>query len=188
VTRWLNETEQRAWRAYLEVIRLLLPRLDRQLTRDSGLTMADYEILVRLSEADDRRMRMSEMSARTLMSRSRLSHQIGRMEAQDLVRRETCADDRRGSYAVLTEHGMAVLEAAAPGHAEAVRASFFDGLDPAQVEGLAGAFTAMVDHLAATSDQADDVACRTWGRNDGPDLCPGAVPGDTAGDKGLAAG
>ena len=187
MTRWLNETEQRAWRAYLEVIRLLLPRLDRQLTRDSGLTMADYEILVRLSEAPDRRMRMSEMSAKTLMSRSRLSHQIGRMEAQGLVRREACADDRRGAFAIMTDRGMAVLEEAAPGHVESVRASFFDGLDASQVDGLAEAFTAMVGHLTATSDQADDVACRTWGRT-GPDLCPGREPAAAGEDEECATG
>src|SRR5438874_8641723 len=134
--RWLSGDEQRAWRAYLEATQLLFDALDRQLQRDAGLSHADYEILVRLSEARDRQMRMSELSQRTLFSRSRLSHAVARLEAAGLVRRAECPTDRRGTLAILTDHGFKVLEETAPGHVAAVREAIFDRLTPAQVAQL----------------------------------------------------
>ena len=113
--RWLSAAEQRAWRSWLAADRLLLDRLDRQLQDDAGMSHADYEILVHLSEADDDRMRMSELAERALFSRSRLSHAVSRLERLGWVAREDCATDRRGMYAVLTPTGRAALEAAAPG-------------------------------------------------------------------------
>ncbi len=104
VTTWLTEDEQRAWRIHLDVSRLLMYQLERDL-QPFGLTNNDYEILVNLSEAEDRRMRMSDLARSTLQSKSRLSHQITRMETAGLVRRENCESDRRGLYAVLTEQG-----------------------------------------------------------------------------------
>ena len=101
-TTWLTDDEQRAWRIHLDVSRLLMYQLERDL-QPFGLTNNDYEILVNLSEADDRRMRMSDLAKSTLQSKSRLSHQITRMETAGLVRRENCESDRRGLYAVLTE-------------------------------------------------------------------------------------
>src|SRR5438105_8245394 len=134
--RWLSADEQRAWRAYLEATQLLFDALDRQLQHDAGLSHTDYEILVRLSEAPDRRMRMSELSDRSLFSRSRLSHAVARLEADGLVRREVCPTDRRGTLAVLTDRGLKMLEATAPGHVTAVREAIFDRLTPAQVAQL----------------------------------------------------
>jgi len=129
-TTWLNEDEQQAWRIHLDVSRLLMHQLERDL-QPFGLTNNDYEILVNLSEAEDRRMRMSDLARATLQSKSRLSHQITRMENVDLVRRENCESDRRGLYAVLTEHGWATMGEVAPRHVASVRAHFID-LMPAQ--------------------------------------------------------
>ena len=129
-TRWLDDEEQRTWRAFLTAQRLLFDRLERQLQRDAGLPHAYYEILVRLSEAPDRTLRMSQLAESSLSSRSRLSHAVARLEAAGWVRRSACAEDRRGAFAELTAEGMAKLEEAAPGHVEAVRADLFDVLTP----------------------------------------------------------
>lgn len=94
-TRWLSDAEQCAWRTHLDVSRLLMHQLEKDL-QPFGLTNNDYEILVNLSESEDRRMRMSDLAGATLQSKSRLSHQITRMESAGLVRRENCESDRRG--------------------------------------------------------------------------------------------
>ncbi|WUC08176.1 MarR family transcriptional regulator [Nocardia sp. NBC_00565] len=119
----------------------LAAALNRQLQRDSDLTLAEYRILVLLSEAPDRSLRMSELADGVLSSRSRLTHQIRRLETQRMVRRNTCLEDGRGVLAELTEEGMRRLEAAAPGHVEAVRRNFIDLLDPAQLEIVGDVFT-----------------------------------------------
>lgn len=136
MTRWLSDTEQRHWRAYLSATHLLADRLQRDLQEKHGLSSADYEILVRLSEVPDRRLRMSELAERALSSRSRLSHQISRMERAGLVERQSCDDDRRGQWAVLTDHGWEVLVAAAPDHVEAVRQFLLDPLSEAEFASL----------------------------------------------------
>ncbi len=115
-TQWLSGAEQAAWRTSLSAVQLLNSAVDNQLQRDSGLSHADYEILVRLSEEPEHALRMSELADRALFSRSRLSHAVGRLEKSGLVRREPYPDDRRGLCAVLTERGLQTLEAAAPGH------------------------------------------------------------------------
>src|SRR6478735_11122293 len=102
-TRWLDNDEQATWRAFLTAQRLLFDRLERQLQRDAGLPHAYYEILVRLSEAPDRRLRMSALADRSQSSRSRLSHAVARLEENGWVRRESCADDKRGQVAFLTD-------------------------------------------------------------------------------------
>ncbi|MFC6542087.1 MarR family winged helix-turn-helix transcriptional regulator [Nonomuraea salmonea] len=121
--RWLSPAEQRAWRTHLAVHKLLMHRLDRELHAHS-LSLNDYEILVNLSESPGRRMRMSELADVTIQSRSRLSHQISRMEAKGLVTREDCRDDRRGTYAVLTDEGWETIQRVAlprEGRARALR-------------------------------------------------------------------
>ena len=133
-TRWLDADEQRAWRAFLTASRWLFDNLDRQLQHDSQMPHAYYEILVRLSEAPQRRLRMSQLADRAGNSRSRLSHAVSRLEQLGWVERAECADDRRGQLAVLTDEGFAALAAAAPGHVEAVRSLLFDALTPEQVE------------------------------------------------------
>src|SRR6059058_5677075 len=119
--RWLNDEEQRAWRAFVESTKVLFDALDRQLQRDADMPHAYYEILVRLSESDGRALRMSELADRTLSSRSRLSHAVARLEERGWVVREDCLTDRRGQMARLTDEGFATLAEAAPGHVNAVR-------------------------------------------------------------------
>lgn len=134
--RWLSSSEQRAWRTYIESSKLLLDALDRQLQRDADMPHAYYEILVRLSEADDRSLRMSELADRTLSSRSRLSHAVARLEERGWVIREDCPTDRRGQVARLTDAGYATLAAAAPGHVNAVREILIDSLTTEQLDQL----------------------------------------------------
>lgn len=153
-TRWLSEREQRAWRAYLDANQLLWETLDRQLQRDSGMSHADYEILVRLSEAPERTLRMSELSSRTQYSPSRLSHAMSRLEGLGWVRRRTCPSDKRGTLASLTDDGFGVLERAAHGHVSAVREAMFDALEPQQVEQLERISTAMRKRMCAGSEAA----------------------------------
>lgn len=147
MTRWLDPDQQRSWRAWISCSQLLGDRLGRDLVDATGLSMADYEILVRLSEQPERRMRMSELAQATLSSRSRLSHQIDRMEQVGLVRRETCDSDKRGLNAVMTEHGWDVLVAAAPSHVASVREHFVDVLTPQEFEALGAACAKVVARL-----------------------------------------
>ncbi|HEY9366885.1 MarR family winged helix-turn-helix transcriptional regulator [Streptomyces sp.] len=124
-TRWLTDAEQCAWRTYLDVNRMLTYQMEKDL-QPFGLTNNDYEILVNLSEAPEMRLRMSDLATATLQSKSRLSHQITRMENAGLVRRENCESDRRGLYAVLTDQGMETMRKVAPHHVESVRKHFID--------------------------------------------------------------
>ncbi|SEO22924.1 MarR family winged helix-turn-helix transcriptional regulator [Actinacidiphila rubida] len=145
---WLSEDEQRAWRVHLDVSRLLMYQLERDL-QPFGLTNNDYEILVNLSEADEHRMRMSDLARSTLQSKSRLSHQITRMEAAGLVRREDCAEDRRGLYAVLTEQGWDTMRQVAPRHVASVRAHFIDLITPEDLTSYHQAMLPVAQHLRA---------------------------------------
>lgn len=147
-TRWLNADEQRTWRAYLNSHRLLLDAIDAQLRRDSGMPHAYYEILVRLSDAENRTLRMAELADVTRVSASRLSHAIARLEERGWVRRQECPTDRRGQLAVLTDEGFAKLEATAPGHVEAVRTALFDSLDADQIRNLGEISETLARHLA----------------------------------------
>lgn len=144
--RWLTEPEQRAWRSYLAANRLLAVELEKG-HQQHGLSSSDYEVLVHLSESPEHRLRMWELAKGTLLEKSRLSHQITRMEKAGLVRRESCPGDRRGQYAVLTEQGWATIQRVAPSHVEQVRAFFIDRLRPDQVEALTEIFSPMAEDL-----------------------------------------
>ncbi|MFE6777189.1 MarR family winged helix-turn-helix transcriptional regulator [Streptomyces sp. NPDC057702] len=145
-TNWLNDEEQRAWRAHLDVSRLLMHQLERDL-QPFGLTNNDYEILVNLSESEDHRMRMSDLAAATLQSKSRLSHQITRMENAGLVRRENCESDRRGLYAVLTDRGWETMREVAPHHVASVRQHFVDLLGANGIDALYSSLAPVAEHL-----------------------------------------
>ncbi|QKW09226.1 MarR family transcriptional regulator [Streptomyces sp. NA04227] len=145
-TPWLTDAEQCAWRTHLEVNRLLMNQLEKDL-QPFGLTINDYEILVNLSESTDQRMRMSDLATATLQSKSRLSHQITRMENSGLVRRESCESDRRGLYAALTESGRETMHKVAPHHVESVRRHFIDLLTPDSLAGLRTALAPVAEHL-----------------------------------------
>jgi DNA-binding MarR family transcriptional regulator len=151
-SRWLTDEEQQAWRATVHLSQLLMRQLDRDLNAH-GLTGHDYEILVELSEAPDSRLRMTELADATSQSRSRLSHQISRMEARGLVRRDNCEGDKRGTFAVLTDAGLDAIRRVAPDHVENVRKHFIDRLTPRQLEEVRDAFTPIVDYLRKIRDR-----------------------------------
>lgn len=151
MTRWLTQDEQRAWRAFLTARTLLDSALDAQLQRDADMPHGYYEVLVRLSEAPARTLRMSELATATQSSRSRLSHAVAKLEQRGWVARRTLETDKRGQLATLTEQGAEVLRAAAPGHVEAVRRSLFDALTPAQVRQLRTIGEAVAAHLGANA-------------------------------------
>jgi DNA-binding MarR family transcriptional regulator len=133
-TRWLNADEQIAWRSFVDGFRALIDVLDRQLQAESNLPHTYFEILIPLSEAEDRTLRMSELAEAARSSRSRLSHAVARLEERGWVRRLNCPTDRRGQLAQLTDEGFAVVAAAAPGHVEAVRKYLIDRLSPEQLK------------------------------------------------------
>jgi DNA-binding MarR family transcriptional regulator len=146
-TRWLDADEQKAWRAWLYSSMLLQDQLDRELTHETGISHAYYEILVQLSEAPGRALRMSQLAERSLSSRSRLSHAVSRLEERGWVRRQVCEEDGRGQLAVLTDDGFAALEAAAPTHVEGVRRHLFDQLSPEQVAAMRDIGDTLLRHL-----------------------------------------
>ena len=143
---WLTDEEQQAWRATVQLSQMLLRQLDRDLTTH-GLNGRDYEIMVELSEAPEHRLRMTDLADATTQSRSRLSHQITRMEKRGLVRRDDCEGDKRGTFAVLTKAGFEAIERVAPYHVEQVRRHFIDQLTPHQLEEIRSAFQPVVDYL-----------------------------------------
>lgn len=145
--QWLDEREDRAWRGYRRMRRLLDLELARELTQDAGLSEADYDVLSDLSETPQGRLRLRELADRMLWSRSRLSHHLTRMQQRGLVSREECADDARGSIIALTPAGRQAIESAAPGHVAAVRRHLIDLLTPAEVEALGALTHRVVDHL-----------------------------------------
>ncbi len=146
-TRWLSEDEQCTWRAFLTAMRLLTDQLDRELQHDANIPHTYYEILVALSEAPGRRLRMNQLAEVCQSSRSRLSHAVNRLEEAGWVRREACPTDKRGALAVMTDAGFAAIEAAAPGHVEGVRRHVFDVLTPEQIRQLGEISAAIRDGL-----------------------------------------
>jgi DNA-binding MarR family transcriptional regulator len=146
--RWLSDAEQRVWREFSGAVDMLRAHVEGQLQRDSRMPHTYYEVLVVLSEAPERTLRMSDLADRCRSSRSRLSHAVARLEENGWVRRYSCPTDKRGSFASLTEHGFAALEAAAPGHVEAVREALFDALTPEQVRELGEISRAIRSRLA----------------------------------------
>lgn len=135
--RWLDREEEAFWRDFLAVNLRLLDDISADLRAESDLTMDDYEVLVHLSEAPDRRVRMSELSDMVVQSRSRLTQRIDRMVERRWVRRERCPEDGRGQYAVLTDTGFDTLAEAAPGHVASVRRHLIDRLDRDQLRAAA---------------------------------------------------
>ncbi|MFJ5048632.1 MarR family winged helix-turn-helix transcriptional regulator [Streptomyces sp. NPDC088719] len=153
--RWLTDEEQHAWRAYLHATTLLEDHLDRQLQRDAGMPHIYYGLLVQLSQAPRRRMRMTELARNAKITRSRLSHAIARLEKNGWVRREDCPSDKRGQNAVLTDDGYAMLRRSAPGHVQAVRQAMFDRLTPEQVSSLGEIMRVLATSLEPEGTDAD---------------------------------
>ncbi|HXW45825.1 MAG TPA: MarR family transcriptional regulator [Streptosporangiaceae bacterium] len=159
-TRWLTAEEQHAWRAFLTASQLLFSTVEGQLQRDAAIPHGYYEILVRLSEAPGRALRMSQLAEASTSSKSRLSHAVARLEERGWVERLDCPTDRRGQVAQLTAAGFAALEAAAPGHAEQVRRSLFDLLTAEQVQQLAAISERIIAAAHAAGETGDcPLAC-----------------------------
>lgn len=169
-TRWLTSGEQRAWRAYIAATHLLEDAIDRQLQQEAGMPHLYYSILANLSEAPDRRLRMTDLAEKSKITRSRLTYAVTRLEKDGLVRREGCPSDKRGSTAVLTDEGTATLERTAPGHVETVRSSLFDQLTEEQVGQLEAICTGIAHALEKDDARptSDDVP---WRRRSSPP-CP----------------
>ncbi|MFF4170825.1 MarR family winged helix-turn-helix transcriptional regulator [Streptomyces sp. NPDC001744] len=153
--RWLTDEEHRVWRAYLHATTLLEDHLDRQLQRDAGMPHLYYGLLVRLSQAPRRRLRMTELAKDAKITRSRLSHAVARLEKNGWVRREDCPSDKRGQFARLTDEGMEILRRNAPGHVAAVRQALFDRLSPEQVGQLGAIMRVMAEGLEPADPDAD---------------------------------
>ena len=133
-TRWLSTEELHFWRSFLDTTSRALRDIEDRLKAESNLTFDDYEVLVHLSEAPERRLAMSELSDRLIHTRNRVSQRIDRMSAKGLVRREKCAEDARRVYAVLTEKGLVTITNAAPAHVATVRELVIDRLTQSDVQ------------------------------------------------------
>jgi DNA-binding MarR family transcriptional regulator len=136
-TRWLSDEEKRAWHAFVSASALVDRRLDQQLKESAGISHLQYGILVQLSGKCDHEMRMTELAAALLNSKSGLTYQISQLEKAGLVRRRSCTSDVRAVYAVLTDAGQKLLEKAAPGHVALVRELIIDVLTDDQREAIA---------------------------------------------------
>jgi DNA-binding MarR family transcriptional regulator len=154
--RWLDDDEQSVWRSFLAAQMLLLDQLNHDLQTEHGLSLQDYDVLVQLSEAPERRLRMSQLADRTYVSRSRLSHQVTRMERAGLVAREDCDTDRRGQFAVLSDEGWRVLEKAAPSHVASVRRHVFDVVPPNELRTFGRVCATIAARLATGAARAGD--------------------------------
>ena len=145
--RWLSEEEATAWHHFVQAYHLLERQIEQQLQHDAGLSHAQYNVLVVLSEQPGNRMRMTELARRVVVSKSSLTYQIGKMEKAGLVRREPHESDERGILAVLTDVGRTLLRTTAPGHVLTVREYLIDLFTPEQLVQL-GEFMRIVHEKA----------------------------------------
>ena len=148
--RWLSADEQRLWRSWLKLNAQLTSSLQRELQDESGLSTSDFEVLVNLTDSPNGRVRVSDLATQMLWERSRLSHHVTRMERRGMVQRSECAEDGRGAFIEITPQGRAAIEAAAPGHVDAVRRLVFDGLQCDEVSTM----SALVDKMLARLGEA----------------------------------
>jgi len=149
VTRWLDAREQRAWRGYIAMQAQLNAELHRRMQAESGLSLADFDVLVALTDRASERMRVLELAEALQWEKSRLSHHLSRMQKRGLIEREDCPDDARGAFVLLSAEGRRAIDAAAPPHVAAVRELVFDGLDDADVDALARIAEAVLARIAA---------------------------------------
>lgn len=153
---WLDDLESHVWRTYLDLHRELVNALAARLQHDAGLSGAEFEVLLPLSESESGVLRARELGTLTGRDRSSLSHQVTRMEKRGLVTREECPEDARGSMVRLTEKGRAAVEAAAPRHVQTVRRYFFDHLERQDLKTLNELLARLLTGVRAT--RAEDVS------------------------------
>ncbi len=151
--RWLTSAEQEVWRRWLALNARLQAALHRQLQADSGLSLQDFEVLVRLTDVPGGHVRVSELASSLTWERSRLSHHVTRMERRGLVEREECVDDGRGAFVAITTVGRDAIGDAAPGHVATVRRLFFDALDADDLEALATVSGKLLGRLEAAPER-----------------------------------
>ena len=151
---WLDEREQQAWRGFLDLHAQLTLALGRQLQREAELSTADYGVLVHLSEAPEEELRVFQLGDALQWEKSRLSHQLKRMEQRGLVERRACPTDARGAHVAITDLGRRTIEQAAPAHVEQIRRLFFDAITAHQVEQLATIAEAVLANLANDPNSA----------------------------------
>jgi DNA-binding MarR family transcriptional regulator len=144
---WLDDEQQRTWRAWLDVNAQLFARISRELQSHSGLSLQDYDVLVALTDVPEGSVRMRDLGVKLQWEKSRLSKHLSRMAARGLVARRDCHDDRRGAFVELTDEGLAAIRAAAPDHAALVKDVFFDGLSREQVRELGKICAVVVERL-----------------------------------------
>lgn len=178
MTKWLTDEEQRAWRAYRRMVLLVDAEVARELNRDSGLSMPDYQVLSALSESADLRCRLSELATSMQWSASRLSHHVSRMEQRGLVSRADCASDARGAFVVVTEQGLDAIRRAAPDHVASVRRHLIDLLTPEQVTALSELGETVIEHFGEK--------CQQWAAKAAPDC--GGEPAEPADQSDAAPG
>ncbi|MEV6367391.1 MarR family transcriptional regulator [Micromonospora musae] len=152
--RWLDESEHHMWCSYISMHARLMAQLHRQLQRDAGLSLADYDVLSQLTNHPGGRARVFELVEALQWEQSRLSHHLKRMQGRGLVAREYCPDDGRATLVVLTPEGRSAIEAAAPRHVATVRDLVFDVLTPDQVAGLRAVADAVLDRIETREDDA----------------------------------
>ncbi len=153
--RWLNEAQQRSWRALVMGMTLLLDRLDADLQRNYDVSLAEYEILVRLSERPGRQLRMAQLADSMAHSRSRITHTVKRMEEQGLVRRAQSVEDRRGIVCTMTDQGYRLLEEMAPLHVNGVRDYLVDLADDGDFAALGRVMDAVADKLVVAHPESE---------------------------------
>ncbi|EHR48691.1 transcriptional regulator [Saccharomonospora marina XMU15] len=151
-TRWLTDTEMLAWRSYIVSTLKLRQRLHRELTDQHDVSLTDYEVLVCLSQAEEGSMRMTELAQLLGSTKSRLSHQVARMEEAGYLRRGKDLRDRRGVTAELTQQGERLLERSAPTHVEGVREHFVDLLTTEEQLLVGEVFSRVLAHLTELED------------------------------------
>jgi DNA-binding MarR family transcriptional regulator len=147
--RWLDDTQQCAWRKFMSMQAQLSARLNRQLQADSNLSLSDFEVLVKLTDNPSNKVRMFEVAQALQWEKSRLSHHLARMQKRGLVAREECPSDARGAFIVLTPEGRKAIEEAAPQHVETVRRLFFEGMTEEQISVLTTMSEEILKRLAA---------------------------------------
>ncbi|QIK77126.1 MarR family winged helix-turn-helix transcriptional regulator [Nocardioides piscis] len=145
--RWLDEVQQRSWRALVIGTTLLMDRLDDDLRRNFNISLTEYEILVRLSEREGRSLRMAQLADALAHSRSRVTHTIARMERAGWVVRAATPEDGRGIVATMTDAGLELLEKAAPMHVEGVRSYLVDVAADDDFVALGRVMDAVADEL-----------------------------------------
>ena len=155
VVQWLDPSQQRDWRALVVGTTLLFDRLDDELGRAHGISMTEYEILVRLSEREGRRMRMAQLADSLAHSRSRVTHTVGRLERAGLVERIKSPEDGRGVVCAMTDRGVSLLEKMAPTHVQGVRDHLVDLVDSEDLAAVGRVMNIVADHLIAAHPEME---------------------------------